>query len=303
MTLSRHAQRRALFTEAAPAKLNLWLNVRGRTPEGLHALESAVTFLSLADTVTVSAYADGGARDTLTLTGRYAEDALPAAKNTALTAAALYRQTLRAHSGVVLPKLHIAIEKNIPVRAGLGGGSADAAALLRGLQHYTSPGRLPEDTLLEIAAATGADVPVCLDPSHDAIFTGAGEIITKQETPFLPPDSVILLVYPKGQGAETAEIFRRYREAHPDLPVITGATRGETAPPAIGENALEPVTAALLPVLTEIKTALYANGAEIAAMTGSGSCMFGLYRGGLPALLGREEAGSGTEVIRCGRFL
>ena len=176
----------------APAKLNLYLHVTGRRADGYHELDSLVTFTALADTLEI-APADALS---LAVSGPFAE-ALGTGDNLATRAAAALAERLGRPADV-----RIALQKRIPVAAGLGGGSADAAAVLRGLARLWGLGAAHASDLQDVALGLGADVPVCLD-ARAAYMAGVGEALSAP--PPLPPCGV-LLVNP-GVPVPTGAIF------------------------------------------------------------------------------------------------
>ncbi len=170
------------LTEKAAAKINLTLRVVGRRPDGYHELESLVVFAGVADTLSLQPGSDAG----LSITGRYAAVCGPDADNLVLKAEAALRVSAPGLKGG-----QFRLEKNLPVAAGIGGGSADAAAALRLLARTNG---IPSDhpALAAAALATGADVPVCLD-SEVRVMRGVGEILS---APVALPALPALLVNP-----------------------------------------------------------------------------------------------------------
>ena len=250
----------------APAKLNLYLHVTGRRADGYHELDSLVTFTALADTLEI-APADALA---LTLSGPFAHD-LEASDNLATRAAAALAERLGRPADV-----RIALHKLIPVAAGLGGGSADAAAVLRGLARLWRLGPEHTDDIREIALGLGADVPVCLD-SRAAYVAGIGEALSAP--PPLPPCSV-LLVNP-GVPVPTGPVFAarrgpfstadRFREIPADATALAALLHGR-------RNDLEPPARAQAPEIDRVLARLAAApGCLLARMTGSGGTCFGLF--------------------------
>ncbi len=154
MTSERPAQEAGLF-EWAPAKINLALQVIGQRPDGYHLIESIVTFTTTGDRLTFAPAEE----DTFTLSGRFAAllNDTPASDNLVLKARDALRRALSAE-GHSTPPVAIHLEKNLPVAAGIGGGSADAAAALRGLMRLWQAS-LSAETLSAIAVLLGADVP------------------------------------------------------------------------------------------------------------------------------------------------
>ena len=164
----------------AHAKVNLWLNVVGRRPDGYHLLDSLVAFVDLADTLDVRP----SDRLSLELAGPQAAGLAGDPDNLVLKAARLL-----ADRAGVSPRAAIRLGKHIPVAAGLGGGSADAAAALRALGELWRVA-LPEEELFDLAASLGADVPMCL-AGRTALVSGVGERL--QPAPALPPAAILLV--------------------------------------------------------------------------------------------------------------
>ena len=250
----------------APAKLNLYLHVTGRRADGYHELDSLVTFTALADTVDITPAESLW----LSVTGPFA-DALDAGENLAARAATALAETLGRPAAV-----RITLDKQIPVAAGLGGGSADAAAVLRGLARLWRLGAEHAVDLRETALALGADVPVCLD-SRAAHMAGIGEALSTP--PPLPP-CVVLLVNP-GVPVPTGPVFAARRGP------FSAASRIDTAPPdaqalaallRARRNDLEQPALALVPEIGRVLDRLAATpDCLLARMSGSGGTCFGLF--------------------------
>jgi 4-diphosphocytidyl-2-C-methyl-D-erythritol kinase len=254
--------------ELARAKVNLTLVVRGRRTDGYHELESLVTFAEASDVVTIETDAAAGQ---LTVSGPSGPDI--DGENLLSRTMALLREA-DPHLRIGAVHLH----KNLPVAAGLGGGSADAAALLRAVRR-SSPERAAAIGWLDIAARLGADVPVCL---HDgpALMWGKGERITPLRS--LPALDAVL-VNPRrplatasvfaglGRGPGPAETLAPTPPAFADLAGLLDYMRAHG-------NDLEAPACALLPAVGEIKALLAAQpGCRFAAMSGSGPTCFGLF--------------------------
>ncbi|KRW97117.1 4-(cytidine 5'-diphospho)-2-C-methyl-D-erythritol kinase [Paracoccus sp. MKU1] len=235
--------------EAAPAKLNLTLHVTGRRPDGYHRLDSLVVFLELGDVVTV---APGPL--SLSLTGPFAQGLAAEPDNLCLRAARLAGCEAR-----------ITLEKNLPVASGIGGGSADAAAVLRAL-----------DSRPERLESLGADVPACL-AGRPVRMQGLGEILTP--LPALPPLHV-LLVNP-GRGLPTPAVFKALeRRDNPPMPEPLPDFADAQALIAFlhdCRNDLEAPAMALMPEIAGCLAAIRAEGAELVRMSGSGATCFGLF--------------------------
>jgi 4-diphosphocytidyl-2-C-methyl-D-erythritol kinase len=263
----------------APAKLNLCLYLGPRRDDGLHELCSLFEPLALGDPVAVS---EAG-HDEVICAGVEGEN---------LVARAL--AALRER-GWDAPPLRIEIEKRIPVAAGLGGGSADAAAVLR-----LARGEVAD--LEQIAAELGADVPSQLTPAL-ALVQGVGEKVERLPQPAL--HAVVLL--PDGGGLSTAAVFAEAdrlglgRDAAEldslaaELRDAAGAGASPLAYPELLVNDLEPAARSLRPRIGEGLDALRAAGAPLALLTGSGPTAFGLFEDLAAAraaadALGRDDA-------------
>lgn len=267
----------------APAKLNLCLFLGPRRADGLHALCSLFEPLALADAIKVSA----AERDEVICAGVEGE-------NLAARALAALRQ-----QGWDAPPLGIEIEKRIPVAAGLGGGSADAAAVLRLARDPAGGGTGWTPDLAGIAAELGADVPSQLDPAF-SLVGGAGEEVEKLPAP--APHAVVLL--PGGGGLSTAAVFAeadRLGLGRSEEELDSLATRLREAAAAGGSpleyaellaNDLEPAARSLRPDIGAALDALRAAGAPLVLLTGSGPTAFGLF----PTLAAARSAA--TQVDR-----
>jgi len=254
--------------ELAPAKANLILQVGGRRSDGLHEICSLFASLELADLVEVEVRPHA----------RPGEDRVecPEVEEPNLATAALraYRAANRTER---LPAVTVRIDKRIPVAAGLGGGSADAAAVLRAADALVRR-PLGPDALRALAAEIGADVPSQIEPRH-ALVTGAGEGV---EPIALPPMSLVLA--PQREGLSTARVYaeadrlgmardglspRRLRE-------LSRATSLEALAPSF-ENDLEPAALSLRPELAGVAARLREAGAAAAIVSGSGPTVIGAF--------------------------
>ncbi len=263
--------------ESARAKINLYLDVVRRREDGYHDIETLFQSLDLADEVALEPRGEGR----LTLECSLPELCAPE-DNLALRAAALLRRHTGCRAGA-----HIRLEKRIPVAAGLAGGSADAAAALRGLNRLWGLA-LTHDDLAALALELGSDVPYCLTGGL-AAARGRGECLTP--LPPLPGDWHCLLVDP-GIPVRAAQAY-----THPLLEKCGPPPEGEHWTPRFRQaaalaaegrlpelvfNRLERPVFHDHPALAEIKGTLLALGAHAAAMSGSGSVLFGLFRQGDP---------------------
>lgn len=235
-----------LLRAPAYAKINVFLDVTGVREDGMHTLATVMQTVSLCDTVEV--------QKSDTLTFACSEPSLAGEDNLCVKAAKAFFAAAELTGGA-----SIRLEKKIPTGAGLGGGSADAAAVLRLLNRlYDFP--LQEEALFPLAAKLGADVPFCLYGGN-CVCIGIGEVLDP-----IPDRKWRALVIAKGQGSlSTAEMYRRLD--------ARGSRRNDTSSP----NVFEPVAIELLPEIGELKQALKALGGRKACMTGSGSALFAFF--------------------------
>jgi 4-diphosphocytidyl-2-C-methyl-D-erythritol kinase len=255
-----------LLVEKAPAKINLTLRVLGRRADGYHELESLVAFADLADTLTLQS---GGAIS-LDVCGPFAGSSGATSDNLVLKATA-------ALGGCVggLKAGHFQLEKNIPVAAGIGGGSADAAAALRLLARANDLA-LDDARLMVAALQTGADVPVCLT-SRACIMRGLGERLSP---PLDLPRLAAVLVNP-GVALATKDVFARYGDtfdARPNPAVVPQRYDALIEWLEHHENDLTQAAIACVPVIGEVLARLrHAPGCRLARMSGSGATCFALF--------------------------
>ncbi len=266
----------APLVELARAKVNLSLHVLGRRADGFHDLDSLVAFARCGDTLR---FTPGGQGFTLRVTGREAKAAGPVADNLVLRAA--------GHLNATLPQpvwgaFHLI--KRLPVAAGLGGGSADAAAALRLLARVA--GLTPDDCrLIAAAEACGADVPVCLD-SKARVMAGKGHDLG----PVLALPSLPCLIVNPRKPMATPPVFKAlglapgatFRDRLPDLPSLSGTLvqRRERLIEALHDqrNDLSPPALTLEPDLADVQAQLAAlPGCRLARMSGSGASFYALF--------------------------
>jgi 4-diphosphocytidyl-2-C-methyl-D-erythritol kinase len=249
--------------QRAHAKLNLVLHVGAPRDDGLHPLCSLFASLDLADEVDGSL--TGNARDTVACPG-------VAGPNLALEAIDVFRR----RTGLPAGGVDVRIDKRIPVAAGLGGGSADAAAVLRMLNRMSDLPLGPED-LRELGARLGADVPSQIEGGH-ALVQGVGERVERVE---LPPLAAVL--FPSVTGLRTSDVYAEldrlggWRERLDPEPLRRLAAGDPAALATALENDLEPAALSLRPELGETLERLRASGALGAAVSGSGPTCFGLF--------------------------
>ena len=254
-----------MLTETAPAKINLTLRVLGRRADGYHELESLVAFANLADRLTL----DPGDALALDVVGAFAAASGNVSDNLVLKAVNALRARVDG-----LKTGHFKLEKNIPVAAGVGGGSADAAAALRLLAGLNDVA-LDDQRLMDAARAVGADVPVCLS-SKVLIMRGVGE----QLSPPLPlPKLPAVLVNP-GVAVATRDVFAKLVIPHQSesLREPPFSFAGSVAFLRRHGNDLTDAAIACAPVVAEVLEALQAlPGQLLARMSGSGATCFALF--------------------------
>jgi 4-diphosphocytidyl-2-C-methyl-D-erythritol kinase len=238
--------------ETAYAKINLALHVRERMEDGYHRLETVFAFAEDGDRLSVSASDD----IRLELGGPFGGSLAGETDNLVIRAARALRNRYGVTAGA-----RLLLDKRLPVAAGLGGGSADAAAALRLLVRFWDL-RATHDDLLGIAAGLGADVPACLH-SVPCIGRGRGDELLPLADSGLARTPV-LLVNPRVELA-TGDVFRRW----------DGVDRGPLGSWREGRNDLEPAAIGLVPEIAEVLEALNGNG--FARMSGSGATCFALY--------------------------
>jgi 4-diphosphocytidyl-2-C-methyl-D-erythritol kinase len=258
------------LADHAPAKVNLTLRVLARRADGYHELESLVVFADFGDRLS---FARGGDL-TLTVRGPSAEAAGGGGDNLVHRAA---RALAARRPGVELGAFDL--DKRLPVAAGLGGGSSDAAAALRLLADANAIARDDPD-LYAAARATGADVPVCLDP-RPRIMRGIGE---KLSAPLALPTLPAVLVNP-GVALPTKAVFAGWKPSPAAAALLDEAALGKLASArdlvrlvAGQANDLEPPAVMLQPSVAEVLAALREGlGCTLARMSGSGATCFGLF--------------------------
>jgi 4-diphosphocytidyl-2-C-methyl-D-erythritol kinase len=269
------------LVEDAPAKVNLTLRVLGRRSDGYHEIESLVAFAGIGDRVS---FAPGGEL-TLEVRGPNAAQAGDTADNLVLKAArALAERVPTVGFGA------FALDKRLPVAAGLGGGSADAAAALRLLAR--AYGLKADDPLIYAAArATGADVPVCVDP-RGRLMRGIGEILS---APLKLPPLQGVLVNP-GVALATKAVFGSWKPAAApvlpaDLTVLTAMTKRDQLLRFLvnQKNDLEGPAIGLAPIIADVLLALQSEPrCELARMSGSGATCFAVFTSAAAAIKAAE---------------
>lgn len=244
--------------EVARAKVNLALHVLGRRADGFHELDSIVAFADVGDVLEISP----ASTTTLSVHGPFA-DLVPADEgNLVLRAVNL----VRAHTGS--PAVSVNLRKVLPVAAGIGGGSSDAAATLRGLIRLFDLS-LPSEDVQAMALKLGADVPACLLGTA-CRMQGMGDRITPLTA---PPAGAIVLANPR-VACPTADVFRA-------MGLAPGATAGsaiDVEQPATWRNDMTAAAISIQPAVADVLASLAAlEGATAARMSGSGATCFALF--------------------------
>ena len=285
-----------VIKEKAYAKINISLDVTGRREDGYHDMAMIMQTVSLCDELTISIGGEGvSARSNLRF--------IPGdERNLAVKAAVKYLEAVGERDKGV----SIDIRKNIPVGAGMGGGSADAAAVLRGMNRAFGD-RLSEEELMSLAAATGSDVAFCL-VGGTMLATGRGELLSP--LPPIPP--CFITVCKPDFSISTPELFRKLDQMplrrHPDTAGLMAAIREGQLGQVCRRmyNVFEDVDDRRMRTVADIKSRLLDAGALGAVMTGTGSAVFGVFTPG-QALEGvcaplRREYGFCESAVCVGRL-
>lgn len=264
-----------VLEEDARAKVNLTLRVIGRRADGYHDLESVVAFADCADRLTL----DAGGELSLVATGPRAAECGDTSDNLVIKAARLLGEHIE-----VLNFGTFALDKQLPVAAGIGGGSADAAAALRLLVRANDL-EMDDPRLMEVARLTGADVPVCMQ-SRACVMTGVGDNLLPLSLPRLP----CVMVNPRVPVA-TKDVFKELGLKNGELRVgVADVLKRATWPEddtsmddwidalKAGTNDLEVPALKVEPIIGEVLSALRdADGVRLARMSGSGATCFALF--------------------------
>jgi 4-diphosphocytidyl-2-C-methyl-D-erythritol kinase len=268
----------APLSERAFAKINLTLRVLGRRTDGYHELESVVAFADAADVLTLKV----GPTDDLEISGRFAGKSGPVDDNLVLKSLVELRRMIPGLRGG-----RFNLEKNLPVAAGIGGGSADAAAALRLLARANGIA-LDDARLMAAAQAVGADVPVCLG-SQPRVMRSIGEVLS---APLDLPPIPAVLVNP-GVALVTREVFGKFKgaQAGPSLASVPTEVGALIELLKHQDNDLTIAATACAPVVGEVLAALRsAPGSVLARMSGSGATCFALFGS-------REQAGAAAQRL------
>lgn len=267
------------FAEIARAKINLTLRVLGRRSDGYHELESLVTFAAVGDRIQLRKHvAQGAAADRVVVAGRFANEIV--GENLVGTALRLVEEACGRRLSV-----SVELEKAIPVAAGIGGGSADAAAVLRVLR-TAFPDLAASIDWMAIARRLGADVPVCLE-SRPAWMTGIGERLASAALPRL--DVVLVNPCVPVPADKTRRVFEALAAARVgDVPA--GGARAARAVPVFADRAallahmrgvgndLERAATLVVPDIADVKAAVAGlPGCDIAVLSGAGPTVVGVF--------------------------
>ena len=269
-----------MVTVEANAKINLTLDILGKRPDGFHEVAMVMQTIGLHDTL-VMEKTERDIELSINVPWLKADE-----KNLAWRAAELIRQEYGIEGGV-----RIELTKRIPVAAGLAGGSADAAAVLKGMNDLYGL-QLDEEKLCELGARLGSDIPFCI-MGGTMLATGRGEVLTRLSD---MPETWVVLAKPR-ISVSTAWAYQNYdeqgAERHPDNEAIKQAiARGNRkAVAGLLCNVLESVTIKKYDVIAEYKQMMLDKGAMASMMSGSGPTVFGLAKN-------REQAEAIADVLR-----
>lgn len=244
----------------APAKINLFLHITGKRADGYHTLQSLMAFVSAGDRLSFSAAKELS----LEVQGPFASSLASPQDNLVYKAARLL-----AEKHGISPDVKITLTKNLPVASGLGGGSSDAAAALKGLTKFW---KLQEDLLgiERIALELGADVPACIG-AHSVFAEGIGEVLKGVTMPSL----YLLLVNPL-VPTPTAEVFRKFSGGF--MPPVEKKASYALPDIIAGRNNLTAAAIAVTPAIAEVLAALAGTpDCQLARVSGSGATCFGIY--------------------------
>ncbi|BAL83603.1 putative 4-diphosphocytidyl-2-C-methyl-D-erythritol kinase [Selenomonas ruminantium subsp. lactilytica TAM6421] len=269
-----------MVTVEANAKINLTLDILGKREDGFHEVSMVMQSIGLHDTLSLEKI-EAGIELTINVPWLKADE-----KNLAWRAAALMQEEFKLAGGV-----RIELIKRIPVAAGLAGGSADAAAVLKGMNELYDLG-LSQKKLCELGAQLGSDIPFCI-MGGTMLATGRGEVLTRLAD---MPETWVVLAKPR-ISVSTAWAYQNYdeqgAEAHPDNEAIQRAIAHKNRKAVAGLlcNVLESVTIKKYDVIAAYKEMMLENGAMASMMSGSGPTVFGLARS-------REQAEAIANVLR-----
>lgn len=253
--------------EKAPAKINLSLDVLGKRNDGFHEVEMVMTTIDLSDRIELYTLKNDEIR--VSLESRYVPND---ERNLAFRAASIIKNKFNITYGI-----HIKMVKNIPVSAGLGGGSSDAAAVLRGLNRLWELG-LSMEELAQLGLEIGTDVPFCVINST-ALVKGRGEIIERLPS---PPACWVVLAKPD-LGISTRTVFQKVvvdHLIHPNTNAVIQALKNEDFKQLCDNlgNSLEDITLEMYPEVQRMKSKMRQVGALNVMMSGSGPTVYSLVK-------------------------
>lgn len=244
----------------APAKINLRLEVLAKRPDGYHELQMIMLAIDLSDEIEISQAEN--------LSVSCNDPNLLTDQSNLVTKAARAFEKLTGQK----VKARIRLTKNIPVAAGLGGGSSDAAATLKGLNRFYKTG-LNETQLEKLGVTIGADVPFFIKPGHK-IARGIGEKLS----PFALDSELSLVLINPGFGVSTAEIYQKIQLTSSLIQTnVPSSLKGIMQVVCLLRNDLEPIVASNHSEIDEIKTFLKEAGCAGTMMSGSGPTIFGIF--------------------------
>jgi len=276
------------ITLKAPAKINLWLDIASKRPDGYHNIESVMQTVSLFDELTVERSDPAGQRH-ISISCSVSE--LSCDESNLCYRAA---QQFFAYAGITDYDVSIHIRKNIPIAAGLAGGSTDAAATLFGLSKLYGVIKKP-DELYEIGAKLGADVPFCIRRGI-SVTRGIGDIFS--DAPMLPPCAFLIAC--EGTRVSTPYAYHKLDEMYDfskrsrELSVFTALLqKGNLSEIADGMyNIFESAVLPERPAAAALKREMQESGALCALMSGSGPSVFGIYEDKTAAVRALNRIGS-----------
>ena len=256
----------------AYAKINLGLDVLRRLENGYHEVKMVMQSVDIYDRVTLTAL-DETSVITDGISVSVDDISLPTDENNLVYKAA---KLMKDYYGITR-SVHIQLQKNIPIAAGMAGGSTDAAAVMKGMRILFRP-EVTDAELMEIAVKIGADVPYCI-LGGTALSQGIGEILT----PLSPMPHCHILVAKPDINVSTKFVYEHLDaqgvDKHPDIDAMVAAIQAGNLPGILPhmENVLETVTIPAHPIIKEIKQLMITYGAHASLMSGSGPTVFGIF--------------------------
>lgn len=274
------------ITEHAPAKINLYLDILGIRDDGFHEIETLMQSVSLADELTFTLDIDKERYISLTIEGN---DALPNDEGNLIIRAVRAYEEHQPING----RLDILLKKRIPAEAGLGGGSADAAATLRALNNLSSD-PLDDIELFNMASRLGSDVPFCLRGGTH-ICRGRGDLLSHAK----PLKNLHLVIVNSGERVSTPKAYSaldiafgdfKSVEGRDDINSVVASLQNGGSPKLF--NIFEGVVLPACPKAAEAKSRLEKLGAQAALMSGSGPTVFGIFENENAAKIASDELSS-----------